>query len=140
MLHSKFILGESDMGFSLFGNSEKKTSSIWTLLSEYEELDSIFISSFERPQLIFKHSTRCGISTIVLRNFENEWDDSSHEGSLHFLDILAHREISDAIAERTAVRHQSPQILIVFRGNCLYDASHHSISASRIYEKMKQVI
>jgi bacillithiol system protein YtxJ len=117
---------------SIFGDSENKntnTSKInWIELTDLGQLNEIMDLSHEQPVAIFKHSTRCSISRMALKQFENEFD---LEGSItpYFLDLLNHRDISNEIATRFEVYHQSPQLLLIKEGKSVYDASHSDIDA-----------
>jgi bacillithiol system protein YtxJ len=117
---------------SIFGDSENKntnTSKInWIALTDLGQLNEIMDLSHEQPVAIFKHSTRCSISRMALKQFENEFD---LEGSVtpYFLDLLNHRDISQEIATRFEVYHQSPQLLLIKEGKSVYDVSHSDIDA-----------
>jgi bacillithiol system protein YtxJ len=101
----------------------------WKSLDDLATLDAIIQDSINHPVLIFKHSTRCGISKMALKQFEQEYP-KSHEDHLYLLDLLEHRDISNAIAEKFNVVHQSPQVLVVRNGHSVYDASHSLIDAA----------
>jgi bacillithiol system protein YtxJ len=117
---------------SIFGDSENKntnTSKInWIELTDLGQLNEIMDLSHQQPVIIFKHSTRCSISRMALKQFENEYD---LEGSVtpYYLDLLNHRDISQEIATRFDVYHQSPQMLLIKEGKSIYDASHSDIDA-----------
>lgn len=119
---------------NLFGNSEGENISKieWRKLTDLGQLNELTALSFEKPVLIFKHSTRCSISRFALKQFENEYDFSNEDLQPYFLDLLEHRSISNEIASRFGVFHQSPQILIIKEGKCVYDESHDSINAQNI--------
>ncbi len=103
----------------------------WKLLINLIQLDEMVTLSHEKPVLIFKHSTRCGISRMALKQFENEFD--LQEGiATYFLDLLNHRDVSNEIASRFSVVHQSPQILIIKGGNAVYHASQSDIEAQNL--------
>lgn len=102
----------------------------WIPLEALEQLDRLISASEEAPQIVFKHSTRCSISATALRRLEAAWDLGDH--GLHFLDLIAHRDISNAIAERFGVAHQSPQLLVISKGKCLHHASHWDITVDDI--------
>ncbi|HIB48099.1 MAG TPA: bacillithiol system redox-active protein YtxJ [Flavobacteriaceae bacterium] len=101
----------------------------WHVLSEMQQLDEIAEISKTTPIAIFKHSTRCGISRMVLRNFESGYNLSDDQIKLYFLDLLSHRDISDEVGYRFQVIHQSPQLIVVKNGVAVANASHHSIRA-----------
>ncbi|MBL7886234.1 MAG: bacillithiol system redox-active protein YtxJ [Flavobacterium sp.] len=116
---------------NIFGstNKERNSSTInWRELTDLGQLNDIVDASFEQPVLIFKHSTRCGVSRSVLRQFENEFD-ATLKITPYFLDLLEHRDISNEIASRFGVVHQSPQLIVIKEGNAIYNVSHDSIDA-----------
>ncbi len=110
-------------------SSIEKTKSIWTPLQSQEQLDELVILSSKEPVAIFKHSTRCGISRMVLRKFENNVSEELKDFKLFYLDLLNHRDISNEIAVKFAVQHQSPQLLVIKNGIAIAHASHNDIIA-----------
>jgi len=113
---------------NLFGsNTEKVEKPIikWNALNDIQQLDTIVTNSKAKYQAIFKHSTRCGISSGVLRQFERQDDDGSID--FHYLDLLSHRPISQEIAARFGVMHQSPQLIILKNGKAIAHGSHYDI-------------
>jgi len=104
----------------------------WIPLVEMDQLDELLKLSEEKPVLIFKHSTQCGISSYALKRFKSNYDIDSNELTLYFLDLLAYRGISTAIVEKFKVRHQSPQVLVIYKGEIIYNDSHGSISIDAI--------
>lgn len=124
----------------MFGNStDKDTPSSnlnWTDLTELEQLDVLVEESTERPVLIFKHSTRCPVSRMALKNFENEYDIEEGKARIYFLDLLEYRDISNEIAERFGVTHQSPQLILIKDGKAVYDTSHSDIDAGTVKSKI----
>jgi bacillithiol system protein YtxJ len=119
---------------NLFGSSEEQSSPSkvnWHYLTNVSDLDALISESNKKPILIFKHSTRCSISRMVLKQFENEFGVEEHI-TPYFLDLLNHRDVSNEIADRFGVYHQSPQLLVIKEGKSIFDASHESIDASDI--------
>lgn len=105
----------------------------WNPLTEEEQLDEIKEESAERTVVIFKHSTRCGISRMVLRNFEKDFQkEQAEDHKMYFLDLLANRDISNEVANRFNVAHESPQVIVVKNGQVVHHASHHSIDAQKV--------
>ncbi|MCF6132290.1 bacillithiol system redox-active protein YtxJ [Flavobacterium wongokense] len=109
----------------------KKYKMDWNRIETLGQLDTIEAESFENPILIFKHSTRCFISKSALKMFENEFNPQG-EIIPYFLDLLEHRDISNEIAHRYNVIHQSPQVIIIKNGKAIYDASHERIDATKL--------
>jgi bacillithiol system protein YtxJ len=102
----------------------------WNNLIDIDQLNKIVADSENKPQLIFKHSTRCVISKMVLSEFEKSYRDDSQSADLYFLDLLQFRVVSNQIAQQFKVRHESPQVLLVRNGVAVRHDSHDSISAS----------
>lgn len=116
---------------NLFGSEDeqKNTSNVtWNQLTDLGELNEIITISEEKPVVIFKHSTRCSISRMALKQFENQYDAQENIVP-YFLDLLKHRDISNEIAIQFNVQHQSPQILVIKDGKSVYNASHSDIDA-----------
>ncbi len=104
----------------------------WHYLESIEELDEIIQASFVSPQLIFKHSTRCSISSMAKNRLEMNWTFIDGILKPYYLDLLKHRSVSNEIAEQLSVPHESPQILILKNGLCIYTASHSDININDI--------
>lgn len=117
----------------MFSGSENQNDAIktidWNNLTDLEELKTIITHSYEKPVAIFKHSTRCSVSRMALKQFENEFD-SSDKVTAYFLDLITYREVSNAIAALFGVEHQSPQLVVIKDGKSVYDASHSDIDAT----------
>ena len=108
----------------------------WNALTEIKQLDAIVEASAEKPVVIFKHSTRCSISRMALKNFEREYDLAESEAAPYFLDLLEHRDISNEIAQKFQVIHQSPQLILIKDGKAVYNASHSEIDAEALKSKI----
>lgn len=104
----------------------------WNQLKEIETLEEISEISLQQPVAILKHSTSCGISRMVLRQFEKEYDLNEGGMKLYFLDLLNHRDISNKIASKFNVPHESPQLIVIKDGKAIYDASHSEINAGSL--------
>lgn len=104
----------------------------WKEITDIAVLDKIQQDSYTQTQLIFKHSTRCSISAMALERLNRTWKFTDSQIVPHYLDLLKYRDISNKIAEKWQVHHESPQILIIKNGECIHDASHSDISVSEI--------
>ncbi len=102
----------------------------WIPLSNESQLDEIVTNSKTIPQVIFKHSTRCSISSMA----KNRLDRKEAPDGINFylLDLIRYRNISNKIAQDFAVTHQSPQVLVIENGKCVYNESHSGISFDEI--------
>lgn len=108
----------------------------WILLEDEKQLDEIIAASNTIPQVIFKHSTRCGTSKMIKNRLEK--NEAPSGINFYLLDLLKHRKISNMVASDFAVQHQSPQVLIINNGECIYNESHSGIVFDDIEEAAKQ--
>ncbi|NRD21182.1 bacillithiol system redox-active protein YtxJ [Winogradskyella eckloniae] len=113
----------------LFGSSEPKEEKIlpWQPLTAISQLETIVKRSQAKTQLIFKHSTRCGISSMVMKQFVSAYD-LDQNADLYYLDLLSYRDVSDEVGYKFQVMHQSPQLLVIKNGEVVVHASHGSIN------------
>jgi bacillithiol system protein YtxJ len=107
----------------------------WIPLKSDEQLQEIIKRSAQRPQVIFKHSTRCSISSVAERRLQKA--SLPEDIDFYHLDLISYRQISNKIAEIFGVHHESPQVLVIKDGQCIYDESHLSISMDEIIEQAK---
>ena len=126
------------MGFFGFGKSNKEVKGIqWIKLNDEDELDQLIQKeSFSQPIVLFKHSTRCSISTMALNRLESNWDVESEQAIPVYLDLIRYRSISNKIADDLNVVHQSPQIIIVKDGKATYTSSHNEIDVRSIKQNL----
>jgi bacillithiol system protein YtxJ len=103
----------------------------WNKLTSLDQLAFIMEESEAQPVLLFKHSTRCSISSAALARLERSWKDDNGIKP-YYLDLLAYRPISTEIAQTFGVEHQSPQALLIRNGKCIYTESHMGIDVSEM--------
>ena len=102
----------------------------WIPLLDEQQIEEIKANSATRPQVIFKHSTRCSLSSMARNRLDK---NAFPEGiDFYFLDIINHRHISNKIASDFQVYHESPQVLLIKKGTCIYDESHSGIQMHEI--------
>lgn len=105
---------------------------MWIDLESEEQLNSIQSRSFEQKTVIFKHSTRCSISSMVKTRLERS---VAPEGiAFYYLDLIRYRSISNRVAEIYSIPHESPQLLLIHNGECIYDESHMAIRMEELEE------
>jgi bacillithiol system protein YtxJ len=105
----------------------------WIPLQTETQLEEIVEKSVGRPQLIFKHSTRCSTSALVKSRLERVQQPGTID--FHYLDLLSFRPLSNKITETFFVEHESPQVLLILNGQCVYDESHMGITMDEIMER-----
>jgi|SRR5690606_2118509 len=118
---------------SLFGKKsnapkKEKRTAPWIPLTSVEQLGEIKTKSATRPQVIFKHSTTCGISRMVINRFNEGYDIPADNLDLYYLDLRSFRSVSNEVAAFFAVRHESPQLLVIKNGEVVIHKSHGGIS------------
>ena len=105
----------------------------WEHLENENQLLHVLEKSSEKIQLIFKYSSTCSLSNMIFNRFENDLEsDAMNNINPVFLDILSYRGISNKIESTLEIRHESPQILVVKNGKCIYDCSHMKINFTEI--------
>ena len=125
-------MGLFDNIFNGSSDAEKKSKINWISLTESNKLETLISESKEKPVLIFKHSTRCGISRMALKSFEKSYDLEESDLEMYYLDLLAYRSLSNEISLKLNIHHQSPQVLVVKNGKTVYHDSHYQISIQKI--------
>ncbi len=107
----------------------------WIPLTDEKQLNDIINGSAQKPQVIFKHSTRCSISGVALQRLQREAQPAGMD--FYLLDLIAYRSLSNKIAEQFDVHHESPQVLVIKNGTCVYHESHFGISMDEIADQAK---
>lgn len=102
----------------------------WKNLTTVQQLDEL--SQDNQIHVIFKHSTRCSVSSMAKRSLEYSQDLLPDSYSLYYLDLISFRDVSNAVAKRWNISHESPQVLIIKGDECLYHASHSDIEMADI--------
>ncbi len=111
----------------------------WIPLTSVHEVEALKNRSHEIPCLIFKHSNRCNVSAIAKYRLEDDWSFESTQIEAYFLDLLQFKSTSHFVADTFQVFHESPQVLLILNGQCVYDASHLDISVEELKESLASV-
>ena len=101
----------------------------WKALDSTDLLDELIDHSYTEPVAIFKHSTSCSISAMAKKRLELSWNEKIN---IYYLDLIRYRNLSNEIAKRLGVMHESPQLLFIHHGSVVYHGSHFNISTSFI--------
>lgn len=121
------------MGLFSLGKSKQTSDKLnWTQVQTIEDLEKAIENSIEKPSLFFKHSTRCSISSMALNRFENAFTADKSRCNLYFIDLISYRDISNMIAEKLNVNHESPQVIVLENNEVIYTASHSGIDSQKI--------
>ncbi len=106
----------------------------WKTLNAPEQIAEILDNSFRQPQIIFKHSTRCSISSMAKNRLDRS--EQPENTDFYYLDLIAYRDISNKVAADFDVYHESPQVLLIKNGECTYSESHMGISMAELEEQI----
>lgn len=118
----------------LFDKRKDTLPEVWIPLTEESQLQSIIAASHQKPQVIFKDSTTCGISAGVKHGLVGDWSSVSEAIDLHYLDLLSYRSVSNKVAALSGVTHQSPQVIVYHNGKVIADTSHFEIKVKFIQD------
>lgn len=108
----------------------------WKTLSTIADVDSAIESSHQRSVVLFKHSTRCSISSMAWNRIININNDESEFVGFYFLDLIQHRDVSNYISDKLSVNHESPQVIVVKNGEATLDISHLEIQPQEILDNI----
>jgi len=102
-------------------------------ITQIPQLDEVLAASASAPQLIFKHSTTCPVSAAAHRQVANYLADRGGDATpVLLVKVIESRPLSNEIASRLGVTHQSPQALLVKDGAAVWNASHGGITAAAL--------
>ena len=128
------------MGFlnKLFGKGTEETD--WVQLESEDAVEEVFAASGGRIQLIFKHSQSCAVSFFAKQNLDSvpleEWPEMDRS----MVEVVRFRPISQYIAQKTSVRHESPQVLVIANGEVIFHASHSEVNKVNIQQAYKKAL
>ena len=109
-------------------------------LNSIEQLNEIDLKSNSKIQAIYKHSTQCGVSMMANRTLSKELKEiSGNTMDVYYLDLIRYRDLSNTISMRYKVEHESPQILIIKEGKCIYNASHSDVSLQKALQEINVI-
>lgn len=108
-------------------------------LQRLEELDRLLAASEQRPLLLFKHSYTCGISAEALDELVAHLKDGAADAHYALVTVQTHRDVSNAVANRLGVRHETPQALLIHNGQVVWSASHFRVTAGAVDDAMQRL-
>lgn len=108
----------------------------WKTLNTETDLIEAIEQSVTKPVVIFKHSIRCSISSVIKNRLEKA--NQPEEIDFYYLDLITYRNLSNQIAENFLVHHESPQVLVIRNKECIYDESHYGITMEDIISEAER--
>jgi bacillithiol system protein YtxJ len=103
------------------------------------ELDELLAESRQRPLLLFKHTYSCGVSAEALDELVDHLKQKTGDARYALVTVQTHREISNAVASRLGIRHETPQALLVRDGQVVWSASHFRVTATAVETALKKI-
>ncbi|MEX0724175.1 MAG: bacillithiol system redox-active protein YtxJ [Gracilimonas sp.] len=114
---------------AIFGTDDNVESDFgWQSVSSEVSLSEIIMASNHKPQVIYKHSTRCATSFFALKNVQSLSEEVKEKADFYMVDVISQRGLSAHIAEQVGVRHESPQLIILKEEKVFWNGSHHSVN------------
>lgn len=108
----------------------------WITLTRTVEVDALVELSAQQACVIFKHSTTCPISGFAKSRLERNWDLDDANVKPYYLDLLSYREVSNYVASEFGIHHESPQVLVIKDGRCVYHTSHLDINIADLTQAL----
>lgn len=130
-------MGIFDSLRKIAGNKQDESSN-WNQPQTEYAVDEILVNE-NKPQVIYKHSYRCGISMVARNSLESGIDLLIEQADFHLVDVVANRSLSNYIAEKTGVYHESPQIIVVYQGNPFWQTSHGGVRLDTLKDALKDL-
>lgn len=109
----------------------------WHNLEQLRDIENALMDSQSKPVVLFKHSTRCGISLAAYKRLASNFSVLQDSVHFYYLDLLQHRSISNALEVQLGVVHQSPQIIVISKGEVVFDASHDRVTIEAIIKALQ---
>jgi len=102
-------------------------------LHDIESVEAAIAESRERPVLLFKHSRYCGVSCEALDELQTHIDaQTAPTVAYKMVTVQTHRRVSDVVAQRLGIRHETPQAILLRNGKAVWNASHFRITARQL--------
>lgn len=122
---------------NLFAANGTDTSERWNVLNDTSQVDEVLQQSHQQPQLIYKHSNRCGTCMFAKSEIEKSSGDIKEKAGMNFIDVIRTRGVSDYLAEKLNIRHESPQAILLVDGEVVWHDSHSAIKSNKILEALR---
>lgn len=120
----------------LFSGGDTSLKDCWQILSEPDTVEQVIRKSQEKPQLIYKHSFRCSVCLFSKSQLEQAADQIMPKADMYFVDVVGARPVSNEIARQMDVSHESPQVMIIDKGEVIFHTSHDGINTNVVLEKL----
>lgn len=115
--------------------SQPEGVTYWEIPETRDEIDSI-LQNNTKPQIIFKHSTRCGTSILSKSSLDSGMESITQKAGTFMIDVVARRGLSNYVTEKTGVKHESPQLILIENGEIFWHASHGGVRIEKLLEAL----
>jgi len=135
---------QSSKSMSIFGSirnlmsSQPEAETLWSVPENEGDIDDI-LKNYEKPQIIYKHSYRCSISLFSKSSLDSGAEDLRLQADIYMIDVVSRRSLSAYVAEKTGVIHQSPQVLLLHKGQPFWQASHGDVRIENLKEALREL-
>lgn len=119
----------------LKGNKDPQSQK-WNAISEIEKLNSLLSKSEKLPQVIYKHSTRCSVSYLAKEELERHMNTLTEHADMHMINVVEERELSNVVAEKLNIRHESPQVLVLKNRQVIWSGSHWNVKGREVLSRV----
>lgn len=129
---------------SIFGSlrnivsNRSEENSLWNQPQTTDQISEI-LKITRKPQVIYKHSYSCGISLFAKSSLETDLESIIEKADLHLVDVITQRTLSDEISSKTGIRHESPQIILMYKGAPFWHASHGEVRIKFLNEALAEL-
>ncbi len=112
--------------------SESRADFGWRSINDDDALREIVMASNTKPQVIYKHSTRCATSFFALKNVQRISGEGRKKADFYMVDVIGQRTLSFQVAELLGIHHESPQLIILKDGEVCWHGAHQNVGAEAV--------
>lgn len=113
-------------------------SSLWNQPQTADQVNEILKRS-QMPQVIYKHSYSCVVSLFAKSSLDSDLESIAEQADLHLVDVIAQQPLSEEIALKTGIRHESPQIIVMYKGEPYWHASQGDVRIKSLFEALNEL-
>ena len=111
----------------------------WHEVHSADDVNELLLASGHRTQVVLKHSPRCGTSFFAKSSLESMGEDILKTADVHLINVIRSRPVSQYFAEKTGIRHESPQLFVIRNDAVIWHASHYSITEEKVMAAIHSV-
>lgn len=127
--------------FGAFRNivsSRSDESGLWNQPQTVDQINEI-LERTQKPQVIYKHSYSCAVSLFAKSSLESDLETIAKKADLHLVDVIAQRPLASKISDKTGIRHESPQVILMYKGDPFWHDSHGGVRIKSLVEALNEL-